>query len=172
MLSLVTLYWRVTVNVKIIVLNCQICNESLNGQKSLGLLFGPSFSFLLLSLLVTLIKCLKGHKSLGLLFAGGLKMYSSLKLCLFIFKALSFCWSGRVSSSHWPHVSRVTILAECFMVAIFKNDSELMRDKITRTAAVLGELKKSPFVLASTYLLFDPRCPPKRCLHLPERVNN
>ena len=161
-MSLVTLYWGVTVNVKVIVLNCQICNESLNGQKSLGLLFGPSFSFLLLSLLVTLIKCLKGHKSLGLLFAGGLKMYSPL----------SFCWSGRVSSSHWPHVSRVTILAECFMVAIFKNDSELMRDKITRTAAVLGELKKSPFVLASTYLLFDPRCPPKRCLHLPERVNN
>ena len=58
------------------------------------------------------------------------------------------------------------------MVAIFKNDSELMRDKVTHTAAVLGELKKSPFVLALTYLLFGPRCPPKRCLHLPERVNN
>ena len=39
-------------------------------------------------------------------------------------------------------------------------------------SSCLGRLKKSPFVLAFTYLLFGPRCPPKRCLHLPERVNN
>ena len=35
----VTLYSRVTVNVEIVVLNCQKCNQCLKGHKSLGLFF-------------------------------------------------------------------------------------------------------------------------------------
>ena len=39
MLSPVTLYWRLTMNVEIVVLNCQKCKQCFNGLKSLGLLF-------------------------------------------------------------------------------------------------------------------------------------
>ena len=35
----VTLYSRVTVNVEIVVLNCQKCNQCLDGCKSLGMFF-------------------------------------------------------------------------------------------------------------------------------------
>ena len=35
----VTLYSRVTMNVEIVVLNCQKCNQCLKGHKSLGLVF-------------------------------------------------------------------------------------------------------------------------------------
>ena len=35
----VTLYSRVTVNVEIVVLNCQKCNQCLEGRKSLGMFF-------------------------------------------------------------------------------------------------------------------------------------
>ena len=35
----VTLYSRVTVNVEIVVLNCQTCNQCLRGHKSLGVVF-------------------------------------------------------------------------------------------------------------------------------------
>ena len=76
-------------NVEIVVLNCQKCNQCLKGQKCRGLVFegvlkisssmslslslslSLSMSILFRScLLITLIKCFKGHKSLGSLFEG------------------------------------------------------------------------------------------------------
>ena len=77
-------------NVEIVVLNSQKCNQCLKAHKSLGLFFegvlilslslsfslslylSLSLSFLLVRsyLLITLIKSLKGHKSLGALFEG------------------------------------------------------------------------------------------------------
>ena len=65
----VTLHLRVTVNVEIVVLNCQKCNQ-----------------------------CLKGHKSLGLFFEGVLQLSLSLSFSLSLSLSLSFCWSGYVSS--------------------------------------------------------------------------
>ena len=41
----VTLYSRVTVNVEIVVLNCQKCNQFLKGHKSLRLLFEGVLQF-------------------------------------------------------------------------------------------------------------------------------
>ena len=46
----VTLYSRVTMNVDIVILNCQKCNQCLKGHRSLGLLFWGVHN---------------GHKSLG-----------------------------------------------------------------------------------------------------------
>ena len=68
-------------NVQIVVLNCQKCNQCLKGHKSLGLFFegvlklslslsfslsmSLSFSYSILissCLLIIMIKCLKGHR--------------------------------------------------------------------------------------------------------------
>ena len=80
MLSL-SLVIQGSLNVEIVVLNCQKYNQCLKGHKSLGSHFEDilfrnviaiviAFAFLLVSscLLTTLIKCLKGQKSPGLLF--------------------------------------------------------------------------------------------------------
>ena len=64
-------------NVEIVVLNCQKCNQCLKGQKSLGLLsesvlqLSLSMSILVRSCLpIPMINCLKGQKSRGALFEG------------------------------------------------------------------------------------------------------
>ena len=82
MLSMSILIAKVTIEVRIVVLNCQNCDQCLNGHKSLGSLFEVglllslsyfffffviAFLLVMSSLLTTLIKCLKGHKSLGIL---------------------------------------------------------------------------------------------------------
>ena len=78
MLSL-SLVIQGSLNVEIVVLNCQKYNQCLKGHKSLGLHFEDilfrnaiviAFAFLLVRscLLTTLIKCLKGQKSPGSLF--------------------------------------------------------------------------------------------------------
>ena len=89
MLSSVTLYWRITMNVivRAVVLNCQKCHQfsqgvtNCKGHKSLGPLFDGVLClkclciFLLLvrsCLFITLIKCLKGHKTIGSLLKGSL----------------------------------------------------------------------------------------------------
>ena len=66
----VTLYSRVTVNVKTVVLNCQKCNQ-----------------------------CIKGHKFQGLFFEGALQLSLSLSFSLYLSLSLSFCWSDHVFSS-------------------------------------------------------------------------
>ena len=62
----VTLYWRVTMrmDVKIVVLNCQKCNECLNCHKFPGLLFEAVFKIFLslsMSLSLYLSFCWSGH---------------------------------------------------------------------------------------------------------------
>ena len=62
----VTLYWRVTMrmDVKIVVLNCQKCNECLNCHKFPGLLFEAVFKISLslsMSLSLYLSFCWSGH---------------------------------------------------------------------------------------------------------------
>ena len=75
----VTLYSRVTVNVEIVFLNCQKCNQ-----------------------------CLKAHKFLGLFFEGVIQLSLSLSFSLSLSLSLYFCWSGHISSSFWSKVPKIT----------------------------------------------------------------
>ena len=68
----VTLYSRVTVNVQLVVLNCQKCNQCLKGHKFLGLFFEGVFQ-LSLSLSFSL--------SLSLSFSFSLSLSLSLSFC-------------------------------------------------------------------------------------------
>ena len=67
MLSYFHIYWRVTINFEIVVLNCQRCKECLNVHRSFGLLFETVLQMsLALSLSLSLSFCWSGHVSSSL----------------------------------------------------------------------------------------------------------